>query len=365
MVGRAGGLAIDPQRELVMRALKNIWYMAAWDKEIPPGRLFHRTLVERPVVFFRDHEGSVRAIGDRCPHRFAPLHMGELVGDAVQCRYHGLRFGSDGQCVHNPHGNGAIPKAAKVPSYPVYERYGAVWIWFGDPALADPAKLPVFPLLDPEKYAAGQGYLKAKAHYELESDNIMDLSHIEFLHPLFATEAVRRGKIETVQEGDAVWSKRFITNDHLPSFLEEIFGLEPGTAVDRWLDCKWQAPALIELYSGATQTGRPREEGSDVPSIHFFTPETAKTTHYFYAMCCPRSAGPMAQEIAQQQTDAVRGPFETEDLPVVEAQQEMIGDADFMSLNPVLLPTDAGAGRARRVLARMIAEEEKQLNPAK
>ncbi|MBP7335969.1 MAG: aromatic ring-hydroxylating dioxygenase subunit alpha [Niveispirillum sp.] len=348
-----------------MRALKNIWYMAAWDKEIPPGRLFHRTLVERPVVFFRDHEGSVRAIGDRCPHRFAPLHMGELVGDAVQCRYHGLRFGSDGQCVHNPHGNGAIPKAAKVPSYPVYERYGAVWIWFGDPALADPAKLPVFPLLDPEKYAAGQGYLKAKAHYELESDNIMDLSHIEFLHPLFATEAVRRGKIETVQEGDAVWSKRFITNDHLPSFLEEIFGLEPGTAVDRWLDCKWQAPALIELYSGATQTGRPREEGSDVPSIHFFTPETAKTTHYFYAMCCPRSAGPMAQEIAQQQTDAVRGPFETEDLPVVEAQQEMIGDADFMSLNPVLLPTDAGAGRARRVLARMIAEEEKQLNPAK
>lgn len=341
-----------------MRALKNIWYIAAWDDEVVPGRLFHRTLVETPVVFFRDSEGIVRAIGNRCPHRFAPLHMGELVGDSVQCRYHGLRFGTDGQCVHNPHGNGAIPKAAQVPSYPTFERYGAIWIWLGDPALADPAKLPEFSVLDPARYAAGHGYLKAKAHYELESDNIMDLSHIEFLHPLFATEAVRHGKIETSQEGSAVWSKRFITNDHLPPFLEEIFGLEPGTAADRWLDCKWQAPALIELYSGATAAGRPREEGSEAPSVHFFTPETATTTHYFYAMCCPRSAGPMAQQIAQQQTDAVRAPFEAEDLPVVEAQQEMIGDADFMSLNPVLLPSDAGAGRARRVLAKLIAQEE-------
>jgi vanillate O-demethylase monooxygenase subunit len=149
-----------------------------------------------------------------------------------------------------------------------------------------------------------------------------------------------------------------MTNDCLPSFLEEIFGLQPGAAADRWLDCRWQAPALIELYSGATPAGRPREEGREAPSVHFFTPESATTTHYFYGMCCPKSIGPKAQEIAQQQTDAVRGPFEAEDLPVVEAQQEMIGDADFMSLNPVLLPGDAGAGRARQILKKMISAEE-------
>ena len=165
-----------------MRALKNIWYMAAWDDEIPAGRLFHRTVLEKPILFFRDGQGTVRAIGDRCPHRFAPLHLGTLVGDAVQCKYHGLQFGGEGKCVHNPHG--PIPSAAKVPAYPIVERYGAVWIWPGDPALADPATLPAFPVLDPEKFAAGHGYLKPKANYELESDNIMDLSHIEFLHPL-------------------------------------------------------------------------------------------------------------------------------------------------------------------------------------
>ncbi|MCP3731372.1 aromatic ring-hydroxylating dioxygenase subunit alpha [Sphingomonas sp. MG17] len=342
-----------------MRALKNIWYMAAWAEEIQPGELFHRTLLEQHILFFRDGTGAVKAIGNRCPHRFAPLHLGKQVGDAVECRYHGLRFGADGQCVFNPQGNGAIPRAATVPAYATVERYGVVWIWMGDPDRANREVLPQFPILEPADYAVGHGYLKAKAHYELESDNIMDLSHIEFLHPLFSTEAVRRGKTESAQEGDIVWSKRFITDDTLPSFLEEIFGLEPGTPADRWLDCRWQAPALIELYSGATPTGRPREEGREAPSVHFFTPETERTTHYFYGMCCPRSSGgAMADEIARMQTEAVREPFMTEDLPVVEGQQQMIGDVDFWSLKPVLLPGDAGAGRARRVLERRIAAEE-------
>lgn len=341
-----------------MRAVKNIWYMAAWAEEVEQGKLFYRQLVGEHVLFFRDEEGQIHAIGDRCPHRFAPLHLGRQMGDAVECKYHGLRFGTEGQCVFNPQGNGTIPKAAKVRAYPTSEKYNIIWIWMGDPERADPGTVPDFPILEPENYATGRGYLKANAHYELESDNIMDLSHIEFLHPLFSTEAVRRGKIESSQEGNAVWSKRFITNDHLPPFLEEVFRLEPGTKADRWLDCKWQAPALIELYSGAVKSGRSREEGNEAPSIHFFTPETEKSTHYFYAMCCPRSMGPMADTIAKEQTEAVRGPFVNEDLPVIEAQQHMIGDADFMSLKPVLLPGDAGGGRARRVIEKMIAAEE-------
>jgi phenylpropionate dioxygenase-like ring-hydroxylating dioxygenase large terminal subunit len=343
-----------------MRALKNTWYIAAWDEEIPPGRLFDRVLLEKRILFFRDTGGTVRAIGDRCPHRFAPLHLGVHCGDSVQCKYHGLEFGSDGRCVRNPHGNGVIPQAAHVPAYPTVERYGAIWIWLGDPKLADPATVPVFPLLNPDAYAVGHGYLRAKANYQLEADNILDLSHIEFMHPLFATEAVRRGKIESSQEGNVVWSKRFITNDHLPPFLEELFGLAPGTEVDRWLDCRWQVPALIELYSGATLAGHSRSDGTEAPGVHFFTPETQSTTHYFYGMCCPRSLGPQAQEIAQQRTDAVRGPFESEDLPVVEGQQAMIGDADFMSLRPLLMPGDAAAAKARRVLEKLISAEESQ-----
>lgn len=341
-----------------MRALKNIWYMAAWPEEIEQGKLFHRQIIGEHVVFFRDEAGEIHALGDRCPHRFAPLHIGQQVGDAIECKYHGLRFGVDGGCVFNPQGNGAIPKAARVPAYPTTMKYGIVWIWMGNPAGADPVCVPDFPILDPEVYAVGHGYLKVNAHYELESDNILDLSHIEYLHPLFSTEAVRRGKTSSSVEGNAVWSKRFIANDMLPSFLEEIFCLEAGTAADRWLDCRWQAPALIELYSGATPSGRPREEGHEAPSIHFFTPETEGSTHYFYAMCCPRSMGDIAEERARAQTEAVRGPFLHEDLPMIEAQQAMIGNADFMSLQPILLPGDAGGGRARQMLEKLIAAEE-------
>jgi phenylpropionate dioxygenase-like ring-hydroxylating dioxygenase large terminal subunit len=341
-----------------MRALKNTWYVAAWDDEIQPGCLFRRVLLEKPILFFRDDAGIIHAIGNRCPHRFAPLHMGKLVGNSVQCKYHGLQFGSDGRCVHNPHGNGVIPQAARVPAYPTVERYGAVWIWLGEPTLADPTTIPAFEIMQPEHYAVGHGYLNVKANYELETDNILDLSHIEFLHPLFATDAVSRGKIEASQDGNTVWSKRLITDDHLPPFLAEIFGIPSDALADRWLDCHWEAPALIELRSGATLAGRPREEGREAPSVHFFTPETETTTHYWYGMCLPRSLGAAAHEMAKQATAAIRGPFETEDLPVLEAQQEMIGNVDFRSLKPVLLPGDGGGGRARRVLEKLIAAEE-------
>jgi vanillate O-demethylase monooxygenase subunit len=330
--------------------------VAAWEEEVATGALLHRVFLEKPVALFRDADGAVKALGDRCPHRFVPLHVGQVVDGTVQCKYHGLRFGGDGRCVLNPHG--PVVQALRVPAYPVVERYGCVWIWLGDPDLADPSTIPVFSILEPDSYAVGHAYLKVAANYELESDNIMDLSHIEFLHPMFSTEAVRRAKVESYQEGEAVWSKRFMTNDHLPPYLANVFKIPPDTPADRWLDCRWRAPALIELWGGAVSAGRPPEEGVVTPSVHFFTPESQGSTHYFYGMCAPLSLGAEAQAVADYQTGALKIPFEEEDLPVLEAQQAMIGDADFDSLKPVLLAGDAGGGRARRVLARLIAAED-------
>ena len=115
-----------------MTFLKNAWYVAAWSAELEAGRLLARRLLDEPVVLYRDSEGHAWALADRCPHRFAPLSMGQLVNGHVQCRYHGLRFEGGGACVHNPHG--PVPRAAHVRSYPLLERYSAVWIWMGDPA---------------------------------------------------------------------------------------------------------------------------------------------------------------------------------------------------------------------------------------
>lgn len=126
-----------------MSYLLNTWYVAGWAEELAQDALLARTLLEKPIVFFRDSQGV-----DRCPHRFAPLHIGKIVGDSVQCPYHGLRFGGGGQCTHNPQGKGNIPKAACVRSCPVVERHAAIRIWPGDPTLANDALIPDFSLFE-------------------------------------------------------------------------------------------------------------------------------------------------------------------------------------------------------------------------
>jgi phenylpropionate dioxygenase-like ring-hydroxylating dioxygenase large terminal subunit len=105
-----------------MGYLLNTWYVACWAHDVT-DELYARTLFEQPVLIYRKRDGVAVAIADRCPHRFAPLSMGRLVGDNVQCGYHGLEFDGSGACVKNPHGK-AMPAACKVRSYPLEERYG-------------------------------------------------------------------------------------------------------------------------------------------------------------------------------------------------------------------------------------------------
>lgn len=127
-----------------MNYLKNTWYAAAWNSEVEPAKLFTRTLLDEPILFFRDSKNQLNALHNRCPHRFAPLSAGKHLGDSVQCAYHGLEFGGDGNCTKNPHGDGKIPRGACVKRYPVVERYSLVWIWMGEPEKADATLIPDF-----------------------------------------------------------------------------------------------------------------------------------------------------------------------------------------------------------------------------
>ena len=113
--------------------LRNYWYVAALDEEVR-DRPLGRTILGEPVVLFRTADGALHAFEDRCPHRQLPLSMGKIVGDALQCHYHGLRFDGSGKCVRVP-GQDHIPQNARVRTYPVVERYRWIWIWMGDPAL--------------------------------------------------------------------------------------------------------------------------------------------------------------------------------------------------------------------------------------
>lgn len=346
-----------------MPYLRNTWYMAAWDHEVGAGQLLNRTLLGEALLFFRDTGGQVHALQDRCPHRFVPLSMGKHKGDCVQCPYHGLQFDGSGVCVHNPHGDGKIPRAARVRNYPLVERHSVVWIWMGEPERADPAAIPDFSCMDPARNFVGKRYLHARAHYMLENDNILDLSHIEFLHPsTLGSSAVRSADFKLEQCGDMLWAYRQTRAEIMSDFLYEVMRLPKGEPVDRWFDVRWNPPSNLLLVAGATPTGKAREAGTgDTYLPHLFTPETEASTHYWYANTLPHAVGAEGAQIVEDMADGGRQPFVEEDMPMLEAQQRAIDGRDFWDMRPILLAGDAAAIRARRILEKLIkAEAEPQ-----
>jgi phenylpropionate dioxygenase-like ring-hydroxylating dioxygenase large terminal subunit len=336
-----------------MTYLRNAWYVAAWASEVGK-HLFHRTVLGEPVLLYRRENGEVTAMQDRCPHRFVPLHLGRLIGDTVECGYHGLQFDCQGTCIANPF-DGKVPKAAKVKTYAAVERHGIVWLWAGDAVAADPALIPDFAYLDDPKRAKVPGYKHVKAHYELLVDNLADLSHTHILHRSALGVENPRGEHSVTQEGETVRSRFWYPSIHIPPLYGKYLG-DTDAIVDRWTEITWNAPSHVRLDAGVTRAGRPRDEGLSAIGTHLFTPETEPSTHYFY--CHVRNFkvdDPATDEsVRKWQLEAFHG----EDAPMIEAQQHSLGEVtDLLSLKPILLASDAGAIRIRRVLAAKIARE--------
>jgi phenylpropionate dioxygenase-like ring-hydroxylating dioxygenase large terminal subunit len=165
----------------------NAWYAAAWDVEL--GRkLTARTICGKPLVMYRKQDGSAVALADACWHRLLPLSRGELHGDNVICGYHGLEFDDTGRCVYMPSQDTINPSAC-VKSYPVVERHRFLWVWPGDPAMADPALVPDLHWNDHPDWAADGKVIHVKCDYRLVLDNLMDLTHETYVTALRSATA--------------------------------------------------------------------------------------------------------------------------------------------------------------------------------
>lgn len=342
-----------------MEILQNCWYMLGWNTDLPPTKVISRTVADLPIAAWRDSTGSAAAILDRCPHRFVPLSMGKCTENgSIQCGYHGLEFNRNGQCTHNPHGDGRIPRAAHVRSFPTVERDGIIWVWLGQ-AKSEESLIPDFSVLKPSISYSARRHMHVKANYMLETDNILDLSHIEYLHPgTLGSDSVKHSRHEVTQVGSTVYSRRFIQAERLAPFLQQTFGIPGDTLADRWLDVRWDPPASMLLTVTIAPSGQPREAGRTIHIPHIFTPETQATTHYWYASCFVKADHTHGESQAERHVEGLTIPFANEDLPMLEAQQKNIGRQNFWSLQPVLLSTDAAAVRARRVLDTLIQTEK-------
>jgi vanillate O-demethylase monooxygenase subunit len=337
--------------------LRNTWYVAAWSDDLAPEKILARTIMELPIALFRRRDGSPAALLDRCPHRFAPLSVGAHQGDHVACGYHGLRFDGEGQCVLNPHG--PVPRSAAVRAFPVHEAHRAIWIWMGAAEKANPGLIPDFSYLakaPATAFSAGQ-LLSSRGNYLVFVDNIMDLSHTDFLHPTTLGGGAVTNSSQTVEETqdyiDVAWHSPATAPSPL---LAALIGDLPDRT-DMVNRVRWFAPAVMQLQTITIPAGRSESEGYRNHTAHIFTPETPRTSHYFFA--ATRNYHMEDGELNARIAAARQNIFATEDKPMIDHIDMRMGDADFWSLKPVLFAIDKAPVLMRRRLQQLIDTEQR------
>lgn len=341
---------------LSTRFIRRAWYVAAWDHEVTQDGMLARTLLGEPVVFYRDLRGQVVALEDRCCHRAAPLSIGRKEGDCVRCLYHGMKFDAQGTCVEIP-GQSVIPEKARVKSYSVVERNRFIWIWMGDPAEANPDDILDFFWHDSPEWRMKPGYIHYQAHYQLIVDNLLDFSHLSYVHPTtLGTPANADTQANVERHDHGLKITRWYINSTMSPNHQRVSTYQGP--VDRWQIYQWHAPAFMRMDAGSAPTGTGAPEGRMDPRALRFrhtsvqTPETLGTSHYFF--CQARSFAldndAMTEAIFQDVVTAF-----DEDRAMIEAQQRMLDRTpDF---KPFATAHDKGLIQARMLIRERLQAE--------
>jgi vanillate O-demethylase monooxygenase subunit len=335
------------------------WYVAAYGREI--GRdLFSRTVCGESILFWRTEAGEVTAMSDRCVHRRFPLSQApsRLVGDAVVCGYHGFTYGADGACVAVP-GQTRVPRTARLRSYPVVEQDSFIWVWIGDPALADGTRIPRAPWLTSPGYATVSGMEPLAARFGLLVDNLMDLSHETYLHGGYiGTPEVAGTPITTEVDDGAgiVYVSRHMDDAECPPFYAKSTGLTGRIA--RWQDIEYTPPCLYKLHSRIAPVGSvPNPDGTDPDAFHVevvyaITPETEHSTHDFWAVARDFALDDtsVSDFLAEQNRTVV-----LQDVAALDVLEQVIATepAGYQELS---INIDTGGLAARRMLTAMLHE---------
>lgn len=271
---------------------KNCWYVAAEVEQVTNKEPFGTVIAGENIVLYRDTKNNVIAMSDLCPHRLAPMSVGQIEGDEIRCMYHGIKFDSDGVCNEIP-GQDNIPKTFCIAKYAVKEFHEWIWIWIGDQEKADESLLPNISFHDPANFNVKKNQLEMNGNYELMNDNTCDLSHVAFVH---------RNTFKKV--GDEDWAeKKPVTTL-----------LERGVQVDRWIvnmthpglqkkvdfrsSFRHMMPGIFTMaltchpVGTAEQSdfGDPFEGAEEIyqsSTIQAMIPIDENKMRFYYSICCP------------------------------------------------------------------------------
>jgi nitrite reductase/ring-hydroxylating ferredoxin subunit len=335
----------------------NEWYVASMSRELTDTPL-GRTILNHPIVLFRTGEGQVAALEDRCCHRSLPLSCGGMVEqNGVRCGYHGMLFSPTGACLEIP-GQELIPSKAKVKAYTVKEKDQIIWIWMpkeeGAPPTHEP---PHYPHHDDPRYKYGCGVFHYEAPYQLIHDNLLDLSHVGYVHrqTIGGNARVHMSAVTNVSSDDR--SVRVVR--HMPGSAPPPTYLAAypfGDTCDRWQQIEFNV-SYLAIWTGAVEPGKgslddPNRGGFHMRGFHGVTPETDTTAHYFWSIASNKHPDmPENIDTVVEQTKFTFG----EDKVVIEAQyrnmKQFNGQADWIHIH-----VDAGQNRARRIIAKLMEQ---------
>jgi len=350
-----------PNRMLEQNYPFNLWWVAARSDEI--GRTpLARELLDTNVVMYRKESGEVVAMEDRCPHRWAPLSMGRLEGDAIQCPYHGFEFGPSGECIKVP-SQEHIPKTLCVRSFPVLQTGPVIWIYLGDQDDMDEAPPPIDLSWteDESKWSMIDGQLTMDINYMLLRENVLDATHFAFLHSKTLQTPVWNIPPEMIADGETVTYREVFDEMPLGPAFAGATDIPPDKPVYRDQRGTFLNPA-IHMSTMDIRDPSPPHGNRDAFRLHVFhitTPSSYEKTHYFWFMGwdIPHVRETKGAEFMEKWRSNVSAAFD-EDKTMCEAIQHRVStDKHGLDYPEVVVAADKVAIRARQILEGYLKRE--------
>jgi phenylpropionate dioxygenase-like ring-hydroxylating dioxygenase large terminal subunit len=336
--------------------LHNVWYVAALESELSRGLLPLRIL-EEDIVLYRQANGSPVALEDACVHRKVPLSLGRLKGDNVECGYHGLTFNPAGECIRVPCAD-RIPKGARVRSYPIISRYGLLWIWMGRPEIADAhAIFPVDHWGDPAWGNTGCDAMTVDCNYLYMTDNLLDPSHVAWVHPSsFGNAACESEPVEVYATTAGIIASRWMRGVEVAPLYLSFVRFHGHCDRLQHYEVRFPSHSLVKaIFVPAGIAGPDAERHPQafiMDSYNFMTPVDEGHTRYFWFQM--RNVFPDDAAVSRQMAGGVRGAFE-EDRIILNAVQKNFTRSQTPHID---IAIDSAPLRYRRRLKQLIAKEQ-------
>jgi vanillate O-demethylase monooxygenase subunit len=328
----------------------NAWYALAASQEVSHEPFGTRAL-DRPVVLYRITDGSAVALADRDAHRPYPLSLGRVQGDTIVSGYSGFAYDRHGTCVRVPTQT-QVPYGAHVPSYPVHEHDGLVWVWLGEPSLAERRPPEQTPWLSDPAWTTFGGQWETGAHIQLLLENFADITHVAVVDPVISPPALAAEVTPPLQvqlTETTVTFHREWPPAPVPAWQAAVTGVSPEQAYPQREEGAFLSPGL---WTDRWDTMMPENDGGTQTFrfTHAVTPVDARTTRHIWRVSRNFAPGEAA-------TEAFLPIFESYYRRVQEILQTMQRVIDTDGYDEVSVAADIAALQVRKIMRRLVADE--------